>query len=194
MTLRWALIVLLAALTVAGCGAGSSERDATDDINLMELVNILPTQPGLDQATSDIHSVDASTLEAMFARRDSTDSKGFDQIGFREGVIRTWRGTGGADMLVAVSRWPDHQIATSVGAGAADQPLESPGASAWNPREINGSRGARVSAPGSATRVLAIAIGEISLVVRADGPVSDAAVIRTLDLLSRPVRSAVGRT
>jgi hypothetical protein len=191
--MRRAFIVLLAALTLAGCGAGSSEREATDEINLKELVNILPTQPGLDQATSEIRSVDASTLEATFARRDSTDSKGFDQIGFREGVIRTWSGPGGASMLVAVSRWPDHQIATSVGAGAAEPPLGSPGASAWNPREVNGSRGGRVSAPGSPSRGLAIAIGEISLVVRADGPVSDAAVIRTLDLLSRPVRSAVGR-
>lgn len=187
------IIVLLAALAVAGCGADSPERDGTDAINLRELVMILPTQPGLDQASSDIRSVDASTLEATFARRDRTDSKGFEEIGFREGAVRTWSGPDGANMLVAVSRWPDHQVAAGVGAGAADQPLGSPGASAWDPREINGSRGARVSAPGSPSRVLAIAIGEISLVVRADGPVSDAAVIRTLDLLSRPVRSAIGR-
>jgi len=38
--------------------------------------------------------------------------------------------------------------------------------------------------------VLAIAIGNISLVVRADGPVTDAAVIRTLDLVSRQPRAA----
>ena len=187
------ILILVTALTVAGCGANSPERDGTDALNLTELVRILPTKPGLDEATSEIHSVNGSALEATFARRASTNSKGFDEIGFLDGVIRTWSGPDGADMLIAVSRWPDHQIATSVGGGAADQPLNSPGASAWNPREINGSRGARVNAPGNPSRVLAIAIGEISLVVRADGPVSDASVIRILDLVSRPVRSAIGR-
>jgi hypothetical protein len=187
------LIVLVTVLTVAGCAGNSPDDDGTNALNLTELVTILPTQPGLDQASSEIRRVDGSALEATFARRDSTDSKGFDEIGFREGVIRTWSGPDGADMLVAVSRWPDHQIATSVGGGAADQPLNSPGASAWNPEQISGSRGARVNAPGSPSRVLAIAVGEISLVVRADGPVTDAAVIRVLDLVSRPVRSAIGR-
>lgn len=190
----WRVIILLVtALAVAGCGANSPDQDGTEALNLTKLVSILPAQPGLDEASSEIRSVTGPALEATFARRDTTNAKGFDEIGFRDGVIRTWSGPGGAEMLVAVSRWPDHQIAASVGGGAADQPLNSPGASAWDPREINGSRGARVNPPGSPSRVLAIAIGDISLVVRADGPVGDAAVIRILDLVSRPVRKASKR-
>lgn len=190
----WRTIILLAAvLALAGCGANSAERDGTDAVDLAELVRILPTQQGLDQASSRIRRVDASTLEGIFARRAGTASKGFEQVGFREGVVRTWTGRDGGAMLVAVSRWPDHQVATSIGGGAAVQPLDSLHAKAWNPREISGSRGARVDLPGVSSRVLAIAIGNISLVVRGDGPVTDAAVVRTLDLVSRPVRAASER-
>ena len=192
--MRRVIIVLLAALTVAGCGAGSTERDGTDALNLTELVKILPTQHPLDQASSQIRSVDASTLEATFARRTSTDSKGYAEIGFREAVIRTWTGPDGAAMLVAASRWPDHDVATSVGAGAAEYALDSKGASAWNPREIKGAIGSRVAGPRAPSRALAIAVGDISLVVRADGPVTDAAVIRVLDLVSRRIRAVVQRT
>jgi hypothetical protein len=190
----WRLIILLAAvLALAGCGANSPEQDGTDAVDLTELVTILPTQAGLDQASSQIRSVDASTLEGIFARREGVTSKGFEEVGFREGVIRTWTGPDGGAMLVAVSRWPDHQVATSIGGGATVQPLDTLHAQAWNPREISGARGARVNTPGASSRVLAIAIGDISLVVRADGPVTDAAVVRTLDLVSRPVRAASER-
>jgi hypothetical protein len=190
----WRLIILLAAvLALAGCGANSPDQDGTDAVDLTELVTILPTQPGLDLASSQIRSVDASTLEGIFARREGTASKGFEQVGFREGVVRTWTGPDGGAMLVAVSRWPDHQVATSIGGGAAVQPLDSLRAKAWNPREISGARGARINTPGAASRVLALAIGDISMVVRADGPVTDAAVIRTLDLLSRRPQAASER-
>jgi hypothetical protein len=185
------LIILLAAmLGLAGCGANAPDQTGLDAVDLTELVTILPTQPGLDLASSQIRSVDASTLEGIFARREGTPSKGFEQVGFREGAVRTWTGPDGGAMLVAVSRWPDHQVALSIGGGAAVQPLDSLKATAWNPREISGARGARVTTPGASSRVLAIAIGNISLVVRADGPVTDAAVIRTLDLVSRQPRAA----
>jgi hypothetical protein len=187
------IIVLVAALALGGCGANSPDEDGTDAVDLTGLVTILPTQPGLDQASSRIRSVDASTLEGIFARREGTASKGFEEAGFREAVVRTWTGPDGGAMLVAVSRWPDHQVATSIGGAAAVQPLDSLHAKAWNPQEINGARGARIDAPGAASRVLAIAIGNISLVVRADGPVTDAAVVRTLDLVSRPPRAASQR-
>jgi hypothetical protein len=185
----WRLMfVLLAVLALGGC-AGDSEPDNTDSVNLTRLVTILPTQPGLDQASSDIRSVDATTLENILARREGVASKGYEQIGFREAAIRTWTGPDGGAMLVAVSRWPDHQVATSVGGGAAVEPLDKENARAWNPREISGARGAR----SDTSRVLAMAIGDISLVVRADGPVTDAAVVRTLDLVSRPVQAAAER-
>lgn len=190
----WRLIlVLVAALALGGCGANSPDQDGTDAVDLTELVTILPTQPGLDQASSRIKSVDAPTLEGIFARQEGTNSKGFEEVGFREAVIRTWTGPDGGAMLVAASRWPDHQVATSIGGAAAVRPLDSLHAKAWNPREISGARGARIDTPGAASRVLAIAIGNISLVVRADGPVTDAAVVRTLDLVSRPPRAASQR-
>lgn len=187
------IIVVVAALALAGCGANSPEVDGTDAVDLTQLVTILPTQPGLDLESSRIRSVDASTLEGLFARREGTSSKGFEQVGFREAAVRTWTGPDGGAMLVAVSRWPDHQVALSIGGGAAVQPLDTLKAKAWNPREISGARGARLDTPGAATRVLAVAIGNISLVVRADGPVTDAAVVRTLQLVSLPVRDASER-
>ncbi len=190
----WRIIILLVAvLALAGCGANSPDQDGTDAVNLTELVRILPTQPGLDQTSSQIKSIDAPTLEGIFARRGGVTSKGFEEVGFREAVIRTWTGPDGGAMLVAASRWPDHQVATSIGGGAAVEPLDTLHGKAWNPREISGARGARVDTPGASSRVLAIAIGDISLVVRGDGPVTDAAVVRTLDLVSRPVRAASER-
>lgn len=185
---RIVLASLAAAALMAGCGgAGTSP---TRDVDLTDLVNILPTPPGLDRTSSIVRSADAAGVQAILARVARPESaREFEKRGFGGGAIRTWTGANGARFEVVVSRWPDNQVATTVGAGAAELPLGGDGASAWNPRELPGARGARVEPPGVPSRSLSVAVADLSLFVRADGSVGDGAVVRTLDLLARRLRA-----
>jgi hypothetical protein len=182
------VLILAAALaTLTGCGATTVETPPST-IDLTELVGILPTPSGLDQSR-EVRPVDAAGLQEMLAGVARAESAAvFREIGFRAGAVRTWRGDG-ATMWVAVSRWPDRQTATNVGGGAVQQFADTTGATAWTPRALAGARGARF-VKDSETRMLSIAIGDVSLVVRADGPIGDDTVVRTMDLLARPVRAA----
>lgn len=184
--LRWLLLVsLLAALS--GCGATTIEAPPST-IDLTELVRILPTPQGLEQSR-DVTPVDAAGLQEALAGVARAESAAvFREIGFKAGAVRTWRGAGEA-MMVAVSRWPNHQTATNVGGGAVQQFADTTGAAAWTPQSLAGARGAR-SIKDSETRMLSLAIGDVSLVVRADGPIEDDVLVRTMDLLARPVRAA----
>lgn len=184
-----ALLVVLMAL-LAGCGAGSLSVPPTD-IDPAAVVRILPTPPGLDQST-DVTTVDAADLQATLAGVAKAESaKVYEDIGFGGGAKRTWSGPNDARVLVVVSRWPDHETATRVGGGAVQQLAETTGAAAWTPEQLAGARGARSAEQGpAAIRVLSLAVADVSLLVRGDGPVTDAAIIRTMDLLTRPVRAA----
>ena len=184
-----ALLVVFATL-LAGCGADSLSVAPTD-VDPAAVVKILPTPPGLDQS-SDVTTVDAAQLQATLAGVAKAESaRVFEEIGFGGGAKRTWSGSDNARFLVVVSRWPDHQTATNVGGGAVQEVAETSGAAAWTPEQLAGARGARSTAQGTtAVRVLSLAVGEVSLFVRADGPVTDATLIRTMDLLTRPVRAA----
>lgn len=185
--LRWlTLTVVLATLT--GCGATTIEAPPST-IDLTELVRILPTPQGLDESRN-VRSVDAAGLqEALAGVARAESAKVFQDLGFRAGAIRTWSNGDGTTMLVAVSRWPDRQTATNIGGGAVQRLADTTGAAAWTPRSQAGARGARL-AKDSETRMLSLGVGDVSLFVRADGPIGDDAVVRTMDLLARPVRAA----
>ena len=89
----WRIIILLVAvLALAGCGANSPDQDGTDAVNLTELVRILPTQPGLDQTSSQIKSVDAPTLEGIFARREGVTGCDLPGLNWHGGVSSLLRG------------------------------------------------------------------------------------------------------
>ena len=184
--------IALLALTVllAGCGAGSTPEPTTK-IDPVQILRILPTPQGLDQS-SDIAVIDAARLQTLLAGVTSAEAaKVYEEIGFREAAVRTWSGAGGAHVVAIVSRWPDHQKATNVGGGAVQRLLDTSGAAAWTPRQLAGDRGARLTNDGSAAiRMLSLAVDDVGLLVRSDGPVTDDAIIRTMDLLTRPVRAA----
>lgn len=183
MLRRLALLVI--AVVVAGCGGDSLSQPQTR-IDPAGVVKILPTPRGLDQS-SDVTTVDAAELQATLAGVAKAEAaKVYEEIGFAEGAMRTWSGAGGARVLAVVSRWRDHQTATNVGGGAVLRIAETSGAAAWTPEALAGARGAR----SADVRVLSFAVADLSLLVRGDGPVTDAAVIRTMDLLIRPVRAA----
>ena len=179
------IALLVVAALLAGCGADSLSRPATN-IDPAEVVKILPTPPGLDQSTA-VTTVDAAELQATLAGVAKAESaRVYEEIGFGGGAMRTWSGPDGARVLVVVSRWRDHQTATNVGGGAVQRIVETSGAAAWTPEEIAGARGAR----SPEVKVLSFAVADVSLLVRADGPVSDPVLVRTMDLLTRPVRAA----
>lgn len=182
---RFASIIAALAL-VSGCGT-SGDDTPTSGVDLTELVGVLPTPAGLDQS-SDVRRAQAADVQAALAgvaRAESAEA--FESRGFAEGAIRRWAGPAGATFTVVTSRWPDHVTASAVGGGAVNLPLDRdiPGATPWNPSEVRGARGARIGPPSAPARLLAVAVGDVSLFARADGPVDDAAVVRTMDLLRR---------
>ena len=64
---------------------------------------------------------------------------------------------------------------------AAETLLNRPEGRAWTPRDIPGSRGARVPGPGPrSARALSFAVGPNSLFVRSSGPVDEDVVIRSV--------------
>ncbi len=179
------IALMVAAALLAGCGADSLS-DPETSIDPAEVVKILPTPPGLDQST-EVRTVDAAELQETLAGVAKAESaRVYEEIGFGGAAMRTWSGRDGARVLVVVSRWRDHQTATNVGGGAVQRAAETSGAAAWTPRELAGARGAR----SHDVKVLSFAVADLSLLVRSDGPVPDAVLIRTMDLLTRPVRAA----
>lgn len=186
--MRIMLILLVAALLVGGCG-GDETTEPLTGVDLTELVTILPTPKGLDQST-EVASADAGDVQATFAGRAIPDvASEFEDLGFQEAVIRRWSAPGGADFLIVASRWDDHFTATNVGAGPGQLLLGTTDAQAWTPRALPGARGVRVTTPGREVRILSLAVEDISVFIRAKGPVSDAAVERTLDLAVKRLRS-----
>jgi hypothetical protein len=188
------LVPLSLLLTILlGCGGASLEQPPTN-INLVQTLTILPTPKGLDQSNV-VRRADVASVQATFAGVAKAESVAvYKDLGFKDAAIREWSGNDGAHVLAMISRWPDRQTATNVGAGPVNLLLDTSNAAAWTPRELPGTRGARLTAPGKPNiKLLAFAVAEVSLVVRGDGPVTDAAMIRTMELLIAPVRAKAPR-
>ena len=186
---RFAPVVSLLAVValLTGCATGAEDDTATEGVDLVELVRVLPTPAGFDQS-NDARSADAAEVQAALAGAAREEAaRAFESRGFEDGAIRTWSGPGGATFTAVVSRWPDRLTATAIGGGAVNLPLDQDvrGATPWNPDELRGGRGVRIDAPKASARMLAVAVGDVSLFVRADGPVNDAQVLRTVQLLRR---------
>lgn len=187
------MLVLATAALLAGCGDGTVSEPRTR-IDPAKTLAILPTPQGFPQSTA-VSPLDAAGLQAVLAGVAKEEAaQVYRDIGFYDAAVRTWSAPDGARMIAIVSRWPDHETAGRVGGGAVNQVIDDAGAAAWTPRELSGARGARLSATESAPiKVLSFAVGDANLFVRGDGEVSDAAVVRTMELLSKPVRAATPR-
>lgn len=187
------LVLMLGALILGGCGADDVTIPLTQ-VDLTQLVTVLPTPQGLDQST-EVRTATAEEVQSAFADGAiPKEARGeYAKRGFKDAAIRTWAGPQGRSATVIASRWPDHFAATNIGGGAAQVLTGRSGAQAWTPESAPGARGVRVVTAGGETRLLAFAVEDISVVVRADGDVTDTAVERSLELLVAQLRAATGR-
>lgn len=187
---RWLSLLVLPTLLV-GCGSGSVSPPRTN-IDPVAVLTIQPTPAGLDQS-KDVAPLDVAAFQETLAGVAKADAaQSYKDIGFYDAAIRRWTGAGGARVIMVISRWPDHQVATNVGGGAVNVVQELDGAGAWTPSALGGTRGAR-RPDGPQIRILADAIADVSVIVRADGPVTDSAIIRAMQLAIKPIRAVAPR-
>ena len=177
-------------LLLSGCGSGTKSAPTTK-LDPAAVLRRLPTPAqGLDQSTV-VTTIDASQLQTLLAGRSKPSAaKVYEELRFYDAAVRNWTGPGGARAFAVVSRWPDHLKATNVGGGAVNELTDGTGVAAWTPSDLAGARGARLVQGGTGDiRMLAFAVDDVSMLIRADGPVTDAAIIREMDLLVQSVRA-----
>ncbi len=192
---RVVIALLVGSLLLAGCGR--EETFKADSVDLVDLVRILPTQeefvPAAGHAafSNDAREADLDAVVAALAP-DADSAKARQQykdLGFRSGAIRTWEGPDDAAMTVVLSRWDTHMTAVNVGSGVSEVVPISNGARPWTPDQLRGARGAATTDPDPGY-TLSFAIENVSVFVRTSGPVSERTVIRTMELLSKPLITA----
>lgn len=183
-----ALAVLLAcALAVSGCGPEGPVRADGEAADPLAALAILPS-PG-DLRGEPAAPADVDQVQRAFTGAD--DPELADAIrgrGMVEGAVRTWTAPGGQELVAVVTVWESHLIATGVGGNAAELLMRADGATAWTPRDVNGSRGARVDRDGHREARAAYAVGPNSVFVRSVGPVPDEVTATALDRLVRYLR------
>jgi hypothetical protein len=181
-----ALLLVLGALVVAGCGGPLSPTgDPGTAVDPVGVLTILPS-PG-DLRGPHATKTDATELQMAFT--GSPNPALVDRIAANAPTaagVRTWTGPGGQTLTATVSVWSSHLTATGVVTDLA-QELTDRGADAWTPSQIGGTRGARLDddSPGQRGRELRLgySVGLNALYVRATGPVPDETVTRALQRL-----------
>ncbi len=184
--LRWmGLVALLAAcaLALSGCAAGGDQAQQQDEAEPAPIVSVLPARPGLAPAGPVKSLTAADYPTAVLGYADAGLTVSLEQAGFRRGAWRTWTGPNGATLVAVVALWDDGDAAAAISGSAANAIV--PGGTFWTPSQFGGSQGKR----DANARVLAVIVGKVSLVLRAVGPVSDATMLRQMDLM---FQSAVG--
>jgi hypothetical protein len=175
-----ALVAVVAALAPTGCTGGTGPDTSAADP--LRLVALLPTPAGMREAAPP-HAVGAAEF-AVALGGEPAEAGALADAGLRRAAVREWQGPGGARLLVAVGVWGDPDAARSVAARAAERPLGRPGARAWTPQDVAGSRGAQLDGAGVRLRTLSLRVGETGVYVRSEGPVADAVVVRLATLLA----------
>ena len=184
-----ALVALV--VPVAGCGGGSVVAGASP-VDPLELVTILPTPAGFDQASSSARAASAADVQVALARTAKPDvAAEYKGLGLKGAAIRTWEGPDGAKAVVVASRWQDHLTAANIGAGPSQILLGRSGVRAWTPADLPGARGVQVDGT-SPSRVLSLAVDDISVFMRVDGAVDPNVLVRTLQLAARRLQAASG--
>jgi hypothetical protein len=185
---RFFIPLLLLVLFATACGptrAGSGGPEAVDPLRLAQ---ILPTPAGLADAGPARRAVVEQVQTALADQEDPEGAEGLRNVGFRDGAIREWTTDEGGRMTLVTSAWDERITATSVGAGSVRLLADEPGARAWTPSGVPGSQGVRVG--GEIPRqALAVSVGENLIFIRAEGPVPERAIVRTMELA---VRAAEG--
>lgn len=174
------VLLTVAALLFAACGqAGPAE--APPDLDPVAFLGTLPTPAEFEQSNNATAATE-DDIQRIFAQGivDREAARRYTSIGFRDAAVRSWT-SGDRTLTVIASRWDNHQTAQNVGGGAAEAIPLSQGAQAWTPRSIRGARGTTTSG-GSPHTALAVAIGDVSVVILAEGDDLRPQVERTMSL------------
>jgi len=180
--MRWfsfSALVAASAFAFAGCSLGGEQAGQTHVADPAAVVAVLPARPGLT-STGPVTTLDAAGFtQALIGHPDATLTQTLSSGGFQRGASRTWRGANGASLTAVVGLWNDGDPAQTLGGDAANAVV--PGGASWMPSEFSGSQGSR-----SATaRALNVVDGQVSLFLRATGPVNDATVLRQMSLMKQ---------
>lgn len=180
------LLIAIAAATSAALASGCADAQAPDTsrVDPVRMATILPTPAGFTEGDP-ARALDADGLAAVLGGTGALDA--IEGSGLKRAAVRAWTGPGGRRLSVAVGVWHTDDGARYVTGAAAERELSSAGAAAWTPEEIRASRGMRRGG-GRPVRTLSFAVGTAGVYLRADGPVPEAAVIRTADLLATALR------
>lgn len=185
--MRWfSLTALVAACVVAfsGCSLGGEQAEQTHEAEPAQIIAVLPSRPGLAPA-GPVKGLDAAAFtEALLGHPDADLTTTLTDGGFRRGASRTWTGANGASLTAVAGLWGDGDPAQTIGTDATAAVV--PGGAVWMPEEFSGSNGRRAAD----ARALNVVIGQVSLYLRATGPVDDAAVLRQMYLM---YQAAAGR-
>lgn len=169
-----------AALAVSGCAAGVDAQRARE-ADPVFVVRILPTRPGLIPL-GPTRTIDrAAYARAVLGHDDPALTANLAEAGLQRAAVREWTGPGGARLVAVAGLWDDGSAAVALNGEAAENDVPGPDATPWTPSDFGGSRGAR----SPRERALSMVVGKASLFVRAEGPVTDAMVIRTIDLMQQ---------
>lgn len=174
------LLAFLAVLASLGCGPVRPGEGGTP-VSSVALANVLPAPAGLETAEPAGPASVEEIQRELAGRPDAEGVRRLEAADLREGAIRRWEGADGARVTAVITRWSSRILATNVGAAAAEQLLEEPGARAWTPPEIPGSRGARLDGP-APRLTLSRSVGPNGIFLRAEGPVEERAVARLMEL------------
>jgi hypothetical protein len=179
-----AMLAVVAAGALVASGCADAQAPDTSGIDPLRLATVLPTPAGLNEESGP-RTVDPAELAAAYGGEGALSA--IEGSGLRRAAVRSWTGSGGRRLLVAVGVWSTGDGARYVTGGAAEQDLFADGASAWTPEEIRASRGVRRDGD-RPLRVLSFAIDTVGVYVRADGSSGERAVIRAADLLATSIR------
>jgi hypothetical protein len=177
--LRMSALVVAIAIGMAGCGAGGRVAQQSVEADPATVVRVLPTRPGLNIAAPGRTLTAAGFARAALGRDDPALASSASDAGLRSAAVREWTGPGGARLVAIAGLWDDGEAATSISGQVARDVVD--GGTAWTPSQYGGSQGERARD----SRALSTVVGKVSLLVIAEGPVGDAEVLRTMDLMRK---------
>ena len=179
-------------LLCAGCGPGP--LDATqaggDRAKPVPLLTVLPSPGALRGPPAEATDSDA-LARAFTGSEDAALSARITHRDPAAAAAREWTNPTGGSMTAVVTVWDSHLVATGVGADLAGMLLDR-GGSAWTPKDVPGSRGARIDDSEGRELRLAYSVGPNSLYVRSTGDVPEATVTKTVRRLIQALRGETG--
>ena len=164
---------------LAGCSGGGVAAQDSVEADPAFIVRVLPTRPGLDIAGPAVTTGSGEYDRATLGKSIPGLAAGARDGGLRSAATRTWTGPNGARLVAVASLWDDSEPARSIGGQVAKAAV--PDGTPWTPTQYGGSQGFR----SANARSLNVVVGKVSLLVIAEGPVDDEAVLRTVDLMRK---------